>query len=204
MGRGKMRGGGGRGHLQPHRPHTQAHPPLLWLPYYSHCFIPIKIIATARFSHKPFNQRLFPVMQPVNGSIVRGPRRRSRDRLETQNAREDSDKWGADSRSEGKRGEGLHLLRALRDAAVRANVDFGRLLPQHLSSREHPSIGPLRHRSGQTTPLPSAPSCIGFIYGVTRWEDSLFIYPFLLLLTASTYLLLEGNGTLAASWDYFH
>lgn len=56
-----MRGGGGRGHLQPHRPHTQAHPPLLLPLYYSHCFIPIKIITTARFSDKPFNERLFPV-----------------------------------------------------------------------------------------------------------------------------------------------
>lgn len=109
-------------------------------------------------------------MQPANGSIVRGPRRRSRDRLETQNAREDSRKWGADSRSEEARGEGLHFLRAVRDAAVRGKVDFGRLLPQHQSSREHPSIGPLRHGNGQTPPLPSAPSCIRFIYGVTRWE----------------------------------
>lgn len=56
-----MRGGGGRGHLQPHRPHTQAHPPLLLPLYYSHCFIPIQILTTARFSDKPFNERLFPV-----------------------------------------------------------------------------------------------------------------------------------------------
>lgn len=138
---------------------------------------------------------------PVNGRTVRGSRRRGGETSGKRRRCAEVVTNKERTHSEGTGGEALHFPGALRDAAVRANVDSARLLPQHLSSRQHPSIGPHRHRRAQATPLPSAPSSIWSSHGVTSSSEerggSLF-----LIWTVSTYLLLFDEVKPLASFDY--
>lgn len=164
---------------------------------------PRRVLAT-----NPSINAFSPLMQPVNGSIVRGPRRRGRGPSGNAKRTRGFSRMRSGLTIRGKAGRrspfsagcagrggpcerGLWSVTASASVLSRASLD--RPPPSQTRPNHTPSQRPQLHR------IHLWRHKMGGMGGLTFH----FLF-FLLIWTASTYLLLEENGTLAASWDYCH